>query len=94
MITIDYMPIQNVIEAARAVVCGGPVQTLCDALNAADAQAATDARDPRVIAAICHARESIADDETEFPDDPPLISIGEDGVWIQSWTWVADEEKS
>jgi hypothetical protein len=37
------------------------------------------------------ARDEYTDDELEI-DDNPVVSHGDDGVWVSAWVWVSDED--
>lgn len=49
--------------------------------------------------AIQRARDQYASDDVDF-DDNPMVSVGEDGVWVSAWVWVpkpdaaSDEESA
>ncbi len=38
------------------------------------------------------ARKSYCTDDVEIDDDP-MVSIGEDGVWVGAWVWVPLEKQ-
>lgn len=85
MAQFSYVPFQNLIDASRAVVAGKPtaMQELQTALSRVDSafddQAACSGE-------IQRARE-VATDELEV-DDEPMVSVSDQGVWVNAWVWV------
>ena len=89
MARFSYVPLQNLIIAARAAVEGRPTaaQELQAALRGID-QALQDQEDSTDV--IRRAR-LLASDDLEIDDDP-MVSIAEDGVWVSAWVWVSAEK--
>jgi len=87
-VLISYVPVSDLIEAARSFHVrpddSKARESLSRALNGvAQAERERDSyRD-----AIAEARECYADDDCEI-DDEPVVSIGDDGVWVNAWVWV------
>lgn len=72
------------LRAAATVLRGEPLhQTQGDVLVAY-----ADKNHARHIA---QAREAYANDECEI-DDNPMVSEGDDGVWVSAWVWVSNAE--
>lgn len=44
----------------------------------------------RFAAEIAKARGKYTSDEVEI-DDNPLVSVTDDGVWVNAWVWVPRE---
>jgi hypothetical protein len=94
-----YAPFQNLIDAARAFVATAPKnvaeQTSLEPLNAAlGLITQLEAEKQQYSEAILYARECYAEpseDDLEIDEDP-LLSVGDGGIWVSAWVWVADED--
>jgi hypothetical protein len=90
---INYDPLENLIEAARAVSAGEPeatarLQDALDDLDEAEADAQADAQ-MRVIERARDEYLGSADGDIEI-DEAPLIAPADEGVWVNAWVWVPD----
>ncbi len=46
-----------------------------------------------IDAYVAKARELYCDDDIEIDDaSNPSVSIAEEGVWVQAWVWVGDND--
>lgn len=89
---MTYGPAQRLYEAARAMAVECPNQTpVGDALRKAlaDCGEAIDVRET-YAGEIESARNTYcmgSDDNIEIDDDP-VLSVGEEGLFVSAWVWV------
>lgn len=95
----SYHPYQTLYEAAQDVLSNWELGDLAAAVRHLDA--ACKQSEAVIQERINHegtiqcARSNYADpsdDDIEIDDDP-LLSVAEDGVWVQAWVWVRTAEE-
>ena len=90
----SYVPFQELITAARAIVAQAPegMQKLESALGRVDSAL----EDQANCAEDIKRARALASNELEI-DDAPMVSIGDQGVWVSAWVWApspTEEESS
>lgn len=87
----SYSPVADLIAAARGLIAApnDPVaqQVMQTALRGIDEVS----QDQEAYAGEIHkAREQYAEgsDNTIEIDDDPMLSVGDDGIWVGAWVWV------
>ena len=90
----SYVPFQELITAARAIVAQAPdgMRKLEGALSRVDSAL----KDQANCAEDIKRARALASDELEI-DDNPMVSVGDQGVWVSAWVWAplpTEEESS
>lgn len=88
------VPFQELITAARAIVAQAPdgMRKLEGALSRVDSAL----EDQANCAEDIKRARALASDELEI-DDNPMVSVGDQGVWVSAWVWAplpTEEESS
>lgn len=91
---MTLVPQELVKAAVKALKAGheGLAKSLKERLDLDKDLTADEKADLRQRAEDLYANRGYDGDDIEI-DDEPSFSIGDDGVWVSAWLWVANEAK-